>query len=95
MFVRVRFTTKAQQHFWATGTRADEIDGKYEDEYSWCPPPVWMIIISLIEIILFCVDAAQANTYAANGPVATAMIYDPHRRYEAWRFISYMFVHVG
>lgn len=30
-----------------------------------------------------------------NGPAATLFIYNPYRRYEVWRFVSYMFVHVG
>lgn len=30
-----------------------------------------------------------------NGPAATLFIYNPFRRYEAWRFVTYMFVHVG
>lgn len=77
------------------GSRTDETDGKYEDEYSWCPPPIWMVLISLLEVILFLIDAVQGKMYTANGPIANAMIYDPKRRYQAWRFLSYMFVHVG
>lgn len=30
-----------------------------------------------------------------NGPAATLFIYNPYRRYEVWRFVTYMFVHVG
>ena len=32
-----------------------------------------------------------------NGPVPfdSVLIYNPHKRHEAWRFISYMFVHSG
>lgn len=26
-------------------------------------------------------------------PVDSFLIYDPNRRYEAWRFVSYMFLH--
>lgn len=29
------------------------------------------------------------------GPIASTLIYNPHRRREAWRFATYMFVHVG
>lgn len=32
---------------------------------------------------------------STNGPAATLFIYNPFRRYEAWRFVTYMFVHVG
>ena len=33
----------------------------------------------------------------ANGPapVESRLIYNPYRRYEAWRYVTYMFVHAG
>ncbi|XP_030040174.1 rhomboid-related protein 2 isoform X4 [Manduca sexta] len=69
-------------------------DGTYEEEYSCWPPAICMILISLVEIVLFCYDAAQGNTQA-NGPIAQIFIYNPHKRQEAWRFVTYMLVHVG
>ncbi|KAK9754185.1 EF-hand domain pair [Popillia japonica] len=72
----------------------DEYDGLYEDEYSCWPPPIAMAVISVIEIILFIIDAAKGYT-EANGPIANALLYNPHRRKEFWRFLTYMFVHVG
>lgn len=30
-----------------------------------------------------------------SGPMATAFIYNPRKREEFWRFVTYMFVHVG
>ncbi|KAF4527186.1 hypothetical protein B566_EDAN006112 [Ephemera danica] len=71
-------------------------DGEYEDQYKCCPPPIALIILSIIEIIVFIVDvSATGSTYSVSGPVASACIYDPHRRYEAWRFLSYSLVHIG
>lgn len=72
-------------------------DGQYEDEYSCFPPPVGMIMISLIEIICYIVDEAlePGSAMSAKGPVAEKLMYDPHRRREAWRFLTYMLVHVG
>ncbi|XP_070161079.1 rhomboid-related protein 3 isoform X3 [Polyergus mexicanus] len=29
------------------------------------------------------------------GPAATLFIYNPHKRFQAWRYLTYMFVHVG
>ncbi|XP_048482328.1 rhomboid-related protein 2 isoform X5 [Plutella xylostella] len=72
----------------------DTTDGTYEEEYSCWPPAVCMIIISLVEIVLFCYDAAQGKT-DATGPIAKVFIYNPHRRDQAWRFLTYMLVHVG
>lgn len=88
-------------------------DGEYEDEYNCYPPAVGMIIISLVEIIFYCIDAAR-NRHDANGtsitqllifvvlrrfnvlgPAAALFIYDPNKRGEVWRFVTYMFVHIG
>lgn len=69
-------------------------DGTYEEEYSCWPPAICMIFISIVEIILFCYDAAQGKT-DATGPIAQIFIYNPHKRQEAWRFLTYMLVHVG
>lgn len=70
------------------------IDGRYEEEYSCWPPALSMIFISLVEIIFFCYDAAHGKT-DATGPIARLFIYNPHKREEAWRFFTYMLVHVG
>ncbi|XP_050353365.1 rhomboid-related protein 2 isoform X3 [Nymphalis io] len=69
-------------------------DGTYEEEYSCWPPAICMILISIIEIVLFCYDASQGKT-DATGPIAQIFIYNPHKREEAWRFLTYMLVHVG
>lgn len=34
----------------------DEPDGAYEKQMSVCPPPLTMVIFSIIEIIMFLVD---------------------------------------
>ncbi|KAJ8917355.1 hypothetical protein NQ315_002377 [Exocentrus adspersus] len=72
-------------------------DGLYEEEYSCYPPAVGMIIFSLIEIIFFCIDEAKeaSSTKYGTGPIATVFIYEPNRRREVWRYITYMFVHIG
>ncbi|XP_026740287.1 rhomboid-related protein 2 isoform X3 [Trichoplusia ni] len=72
----------------------DTTDGTYEEEYSCWPPAICMILISLVEIVLFCYDAAEGYTQA-NGTIAKLFIYNPHKRQEAWRFLTYMLVHVG
>ncbi|KAL1502527.1 hypothetical protein ABEB36_007659 [Hypothenemus hampei] len=72
-------------------------DGEYEDEYSCRPPAVGMILISLVEIIFFCIDeySEKDSTKFASGPTATNFIYEPFKRYQFWRYITYMFVHIG
>lgn len=73
----------------------DQIDGLYEEEYSCWPPPIFMILISLIEIALFMYDLLDQGYYTTAGKVANVMIYNPYKRYEVWRYVSYMFVHIG
>ncbi|XP_034945072.1 rhomboid-related protein 2 isoform X2 [Chelonus insularis] len=68
-------------------------DGLYEEEYSCRPPAIAMIIISIIEIILYLYDVIVEKTLT--GPVSTLFIYNPHKRYEAWRYLTYMLVHAG
>jgi len=74
----------------------------YLDHYSCCPPPVFMLMISLVELGIFVyhtIRIAEEKGWSTgiNGPapVTSVLIYNPYRRYEAWRFVSYMFVHSG
>ncbi|CAH1382697.1 hypothetical protein MTP99_006680 [Tenebrio molitor] len=69
----------------------------YEDQYTCWPPRVGMIIISIIELIFFLVDEIKEenSTTFATGPMAQTFIYDPTKRYQVWRYFTYMFVHIG
>uniref|UniRef100_A0A1B0FFD2 Rhomboid-like protein n=1 Tax=Glossina morsitans morsitans TaxID=37546 RepID=A0A1B0FFD2_GLOMM len=82
----------------------DQLDGAYEKQMSICPPPLTMVVFSLVEIVMFLIDVIHFQDdsnhnhrigESTNGPAAILFIYNPYKRYEAWRFISYMFVHVG
>lgn len=82
----------------------DQLDGAYEKQMSICPPPLTMVVFSLIEIVMFLIDVIHFQNdsnhnhrigESTNGPAAVLFIYNPYKRYEGWRFISYMFVHVG
>lgn len=74
---------------------SDIPDGQYEEEYSCKPPALAMIIISVLEITLFLYDVIVYKSPSVEGPAATLFIYNPHKRYQAWRYLTYMFVHVG
>lgn len=76
----------------------DETDGEYERSMSLWPPPLTMIVFSIVEIIFFVIDIIETNNQmgtSTNGPMATLFIYSPQLRQEAWRFVTYMFVHIG
>jgi len=93
-----RFTSLQQQTSTITESSlysSDYPDGLYEEEYSCRPPAVAMIIISIIEIILFMYDVIKHKSLSVEGPAATLFIYNPHKRSQAWRYLTYMFVHVG
>nr|XP_029733954.1 rhomboid-related protein 2-like isoform X2 [Aedes albopictus] len=76
----------------------DETDGEYERSMSLWPPPLTMIVFSIVEIIFFVIDIIETNNQmgtSTNGPMATLFIYNPQLREQAWRFVTYMFVHIG
>ncbi|GJQ85976.1 rho-4 [Trypoxylus dichotomus] len=66
---------------------------KYGNLIRFCPPPLFMIVVSLMEVVLFAADAVNGNI-TATGDVAQTLIYDPKRRPQVWRYITYMLVHV-
>ncbi|XP_050411797.2 rhomboid-related protein 2 [Patella vulgata] len=75
--------------------------GDYLHDYRWCPPPFFMIAISITQIVFFALSVENLkNTTvpmsALEGvEVNSSLIYKPTRRYEAWRFITYAFFHQG
>lgn len=69
----------------------------YMDHYSCVPPPIFMLLISVVEIAVFvyyCVDMKQ---FSLTDPVPfhSELIYNPRKRYQAWRFLSYALIHAG
>ncbi|CAB0008603.1 unnamed protein product [Nesidiocoris tenuis] len=79
----------------ASRARYDTTDGEYEDEYSCSPPKLCMAIFSIIELITFIYDWVYYDGAPRYGSLGEILIYDPSRRKEAWRYVTYMFVHMG
>lgn len=75
----------------------EQYDGQYIEEFTCKPPPVFIILISLVEIIVFIIYAIRMGGVTATGPVPmdSPLIYNPYKRYEAWRYLTYMLIHVG
>ncbi|KAK6170629.1 hypothetical protein SNE40_018979 [Patella caerulea] len=76
----------------------DELDRQYyADRYSCCPPPLFIPIISMIEVGCFIYYCMEAGTVSPNGPLPlnSIFIYRPDRRLELWRFFFYTFIHAG
>ncbi|XP_052250605.1 rhomboid-related protein 2-like isoform X2 [Dreissena polymorpha] len=91
-----RFVSAAVQNIVPRSLRED-----FLANYNCRPPPVFMIVISVIEIGVFIY---YADIMARGGRPVTAyegvpnpnvLMYMPTRRHEAWRFVTYMFVHQG
>ncbi|KAH7958923.1 hypothetical protein HPB49_006521 [Dermacentor silvarum] len=71
---------------------------KYMMQHTGCmPPPLFVITVSLVEVAVFIYYCVTLGEFTATGPVPrdSPLIYNPRRRKEAWRYLTYMFIHVG
>lgn len=76
----------------------DERDRKYyADNYSCCPPPLFIIFITLVELGFFAYYTVVTGEVNPSGPVPinSIFIYRPDKRFEIWRFLLYMVLHAG
>jgi rhomboid-related protein 1/2/3 len=76
----------------------------YVQAYDCKPPPLFIPLITLVEIAMFIYYAVEQNRNddpdddvgAASGwPRKSPLVYSPYRRVEAWRFVSYALTHNG
>ncbi|XP_015454271.1 rhomboid-related protein 2 [Pteropus alecto] len=71
----------------------------YLERANCLPPPVFIISISIAELAVFIYYAVwkpQKQWITLDtGILESPFIYNPTKREEAWRFISYMLVHAG
>lgn len=61
-------------------------------------PPFFVTFMSIFQLVTFTYYALIAHdNLSLLGPVPfkSNLIYDPYRRYEAWRYLTYMFIHAG
>ncbi|XP_063980370.1 protein rhomboid [Diachasmimorpha longicaudata] len=76
----------------------EERDRKYyADHYTCCPPPLFIILITLVELGFFTYYTVSMGEVNPSGPVPidSVFIYRPDKRLELWRFAFYMFLHAG
>ena len=73
----------------------------YLDQYSCKPPPMFLFLISLVQIGIFIWHVIILNnrnqSVGPNGPpyVEGPLIFHPYKKWEVWRFLTYMLVHSG
>nr|XP_004551070.2 rhomboid-related protein 2 [Maylandia zebra] len=72
---------------------------KYLERANCFPPPIFIILISIAELAVFIYYAVwkpqKQWVTLDEGIWNSPLTYKPECRNEAWRFISYMFVHAG
>lgn len=66
------------------------VDPEDEQECIHYSPAIVMIILSVMEIVIFIFDASLKT----QNTISQWLIYNPSRKVEFWRFLSYMLVHV-
>lgn len=71
----------------------------YLERANCCPPPIFIILVSIGELAVFIYYAVwkpqKQWVTLDKGIWNSPLTYKPERREEAWRFVSYMFVHAG
>ncbi|CAG0905777.1 unnamed protein product [Cyprideis torosa] len=86
-----------------TTSRVDrrKVVRSYMNEYSCWPPPIFLIVMSAVQAAVFIYYAVKMSqegkelSLVGPVPIESSLIYNPHRRYEAWRYLTYMLIHAG
>nr|XP_036874557.1 rhomboid-related protein 3 isoform X2 [Manis javanica] len=77
-----------------------EIDRKwYYDSYTCCPPPWFMITVTLLEIAFFLYNGVSLDQFVLQVThpryLKNSLVYHPQLRAQAWRYLTYIFMHAG
>ncbi|XP_007557265.1 rhomboid-related protein 2 [Poecilia formosa] len=76
-----------------------EFRDRYMQRANCRPPPIFIIGISIAELAVFIYYALwkphKQWVTLDEGIWKSPLTYDPAKRQEAWRFLSYMFMHAG
>ena len=69
------------------GIKPDFDPNDYSSHITFCPPPIFILLVSISQIVLFCIP--ESSKVSRDNP----LVYNPCRRYEVWRYITYIYVH--
>ncbi|XP_060774043.1 rhomboid-related protein 3 [Neoarius graeffei] len=77
-----------------------EVDRKwYFDSYTYCPPPWLILTITITEMVVFVYYGLLLDRWVlqVSSPsfLKSPLPYHPQRRAQAWRYLSYIFMHTG
>ncbi|PAA68889.1 hypothetical protein BOX15_Mlig016071g2, partial [Macrostomum lignano] len=99
--LRPRVVVTADAPDFMTWTDEGDLES-FVDAYDCKPPPIFIPLVTLVEIGVFLYYALHPDykdmypvTASSGCPMDSPLIYHPHRRWEAWRFVSYMLLHNG
>jgi len=74
----------------------------YADELRLCPPPLFIIITSILQLGFFVFhvhhlaeEHSEHVSWDGPAPLCSILIFNPEKRYQIWRFLSYCLVHSG
>ncbi|XP_053155909.1 rhomboid-related protein 3 isoform X1 [Hemicordylus capensis] len=77
-----------------------EIDRKwYYDSYTCCPPPWFIIAITIVEVAFFLYNGVVLDRFVLQVThplyLKNSLLYHPQLRAQAWRYLTYIFMHAG
>ncbi|XP_058848276.1 rhomboid-related protein 3-like isoform X1 [Acipenser ruthenus] len=77
-----------------------EMDRKwYYDSYTGCPPPWFIIVVTIVEVAVFVYYGLLLDRWVlqVSHPLylRNPLVYHPQLRAQAWRYLSYIFMHAG
>ena len=65
----------------------------YVEEFTCAPPTLVMVSLSLAELGLYLLTVfttSEPVTWTGPVPFCSPLIYNPYRRHELWRYVTYM-----
>lgn len=71
---------------------------RYLLQYNCFPPPVFMLVITIIQIAIYlyyALPSKEGIDPLGPVPVSSPLILNPHEKEEIWRYVTYMFIHAG
>ena len=64
-------------------------------QYSCSPPPVFILTMALLQVTIFAYNSLsiEDSSNEIEQVSCSTFIFHPSRRFELWRYLTYMFIH--